>query len=65
MRAGIRSLGNQLTCPKPSDDVHGTLGEAYMKSGDKQNAIKNYQKSPDLDPGNKSAREMLKKLESQ
>lgn len=38
------------------------LGEAYMKIGDKENAIKNYQKSLDLNPENNNAKEMLKKL---
>jgi tetratricopeptide (TPR) repeat protein len=38
------------------------LGEAYMKIGDRENAIKNYQKSLDLNPENNKAKEMLEKL---
>jgi len=38
------------------------LGEAYMKIGDKEKAINNYQKSLDLNPENNNAKEMLKKL---
>ena len=41
------------------------LGEAYMARGDKENARKNYQKSLELNPHNKNALEMLKRLESQ
>jgi hypothetical protein len=38
------------------------LGEAYMKIGDRENAIKNFQKSVDLNPENNIAKEMLEKL---
>jgi len=46
-----------------SFNVYDSLGEAYMKSGDKQKAIKNYQKSLELNPENNNAKEMLKRLE--
>ena len=46
-----------------SFNVYDFLGEAYMKSGDNENAIKNYRKSLELNPDNNNAREMLKKLE--
>jgi predicted negative regulator of RcsB-dependent stress response len=42
--------------------VYDSLGEAYMKKGDKEKAIENYQKSLGLNPNNTNAREMLKKL---
>jgi CubicO group peptidase (beta-lactamase class C family) len=45
-----------------SGNVYDSLGEAYMKNGDKQLAIENYEKSLKLDPGNSNAVEMLKKL---
>jgi CubicO group peptidase (beta-lactamase class C family) len=45
-----------------SANVYDSLAEAYMKTGDKQAAIKNYEKSLELDPKNKGAEEMLKKL---
>jgi hypothetical protein len=46
-----------------SANAYDSLGEAFMKSGDKKNAIKNYQKSLELNPENNNAREMLKRLE--
>ena len=46
-----------------SFNVYDSLGEAYMKSGDKENATKNYRKSLELNPGNDNAKKMLKELE--
>ena len=46
-----------------SSNVYDSLGEAYAAAGDKDNAILNYKKSLELDPGNEGAKEMLKKLE--
>lgn len=46
-----------------SSNVYDSLGEAYMVSGNKELAIKNYQQSIELDPNNTSGREMLKKLQ--
>jgi len=43
---------------------YDSLGEAYMVNGDKDSAIKNYQKSLELNPDNTNALEMLKKLEN-
>ncbi|MGH7452190.1 MAG: serine hydrolase, partial [bacterium] len=45
-----------------SANVYDSLGEAYMLNGDKALAIKNYEKSLELDPANGNAVEMLKKL---
>ena len=45
-----------------SSNVYDSLGEAYMKNGDKELAIKNYKMSLELDPKNKNAKEMLNKL---
>ena len=39
-----------------------TLGEAYLKSGQRQQAVKCYQKLLELNPGNENAKEMLKVL---
>jgi CubicO group peptidase (beta-lactamase class C family) len=44
-------------------NVYDSLGEAYMVKGDKGLAIKNYQKSIELNPQNNGGREMLKKLQ--
>jgi CubicO group peptidase (beta-lactamase class C family) len=46
-----------------SSNVYDSLGEAYMKSGNKELAIKNYKKSLELDPKNENAANMLKTLE--
>ena len=45
-------------------NVYDSLGEAFMKNGDKQLAIQNYTKSLDLNPKNNNATQMLKKLQS-
>ena len=42
--------------------MYDSLGEAYMKAGEKELAIQNYEKSLQLDPKNMNAVEMLKKL---
>jgi C-terminal processing protease CtpA/Prc/Tfp pilus assembly protein PilF len=44
---------------------YDSLGEAYMKNGDKERAIENYRKSLDLNPGNTNAVGMLEKLETE
>ncbi len=46
-----------------SFNAYDSLGEAYMKNGDDENAIQNYRKSLELNPDNNNAREMLKRLE--
>lgn len=45
-----------------SFNVYDSLGEAYMESGDKELAIKNYEKSLELNPDNKNGAEKLKHL---
>jgi tetratricopeptide (TPR) repeat protein len=45
-----------------SGNAFDSLGEAFMISGDTPSAIKNYEKSLDLNPGNSNAILMLKKL---
>ena len=47
-----------------SANVYDSLGEAYMKSGAKDLAIENYQKSFDLNPENENAKNMLEELKS-
>ena len=47
----------------PQDwNVYDSLGEAYLKLGNKAEAIKNYQKSLDLNPQNDNGRTVLKGL---
>ena len=45
-------------------NTYDSLGEAYMVAGNKELAILNYKKSLELNPANKGATEMLKRLES-
>jgi CubicO group peptidase (beta-lactamase class C family) len=46
-----------------SSNTYDSLGEAYMVNGDKELAIKNYQKSIELNPKNDNGIQMLKKLQ--
>jgi tetratricopeptide (TPR) repeat protein len=48
-----------------SANVYDSLGQAYMTNGDKELAIRNYQRAVELNPQNTNAVEMLKKLGSQ
>ena len=48
-----------------SANVYDSLGQAYMMNGDKELAIRNYQRAVELNPQNTNAIEMLKKLGSQ
>jgi len=43
-------------------NAYDSLGEAYMKAGNKELAIENYEKSLKLNPNSKSGTEALKKL---
>jgi len=52
---------NTIMYPK-AFNVYDSLGEAYMKAGNKDEAIKNYQKSIALNPSNMNAVTILKKL---
>ena len=45
-----------------SANAYDSLGEAYMVKGDKELAIRNYQRSLELNPRNTNAIELLKKL---
>jgi tetratricopeptide (TPR) repeat protein len=45
-----------------SGNAYDSLGEAYMKSGQKQLAIDSYEKSLEKDPSNDNARQKLKEL---
>ena len=52
---------NTFAFPK-SANAFDSLGEAYMKKGENQLAIKNYKKSLELDPNNGNAKDMLNAL---
>lgn len=53
-----------VTMYPDSGNVYDSLGEAYMKAGQKQLAIENYKKSLEKDPSNANAVEKLKELET-
>lgn len=53
---------NVRAYPK-SANAFDSLGEGFMKAGNKKEAIANYKKSLEMDPGNGNAKEMLNKLE--
>ena len=55
---------NAETFPE-SSNVWDSLGEGYLKAGDLKKAQENYEKALSLDPANQSAKEALKKLNSQ
>ena len=46
-----------------SFNVYDSLGYAYRESGERELAIKNYRRSLELNPQNRNATKMLKKLE--
>ncbi len=46
-----------------ASNPYDSLGEAYMLKGDYELAVKNYQKSVDLNPDNTNGIDMLKKIE--
>lgn len=43
-------------------NVYDSLGEAFLKTGNKEEAIKMYQKSVDLNPNNKGGKQILERL---
>jgi tetratricopeptide (TPR) repeat protein len=45
-----------------SFNVYDSLGEAYMKTGQKEQAIKNYEKSLELNPKNDNGKEMTEEI---
>lgn len=45
-----------------SANLFDSLGEAYVINGDKKNAIINYEKSLEINPGNNNAKEKLEQL---
>jgi predicted transcriptional regulator YdeE len=48
-----------------SSNVYDSLGEAYMKTGQNDLAIQNYEKSLQMNPDNRNAVERLKKLKGE
>ncbi|HMF58388.1 MAG TPA: serine hydrolase [Pyrinomonadaceae bacterium] len=48
-----------------SSNVYDSLGEAYMRAGERELAIQSYKKSIELNPNNTNGIEMLRKLQQQ
>ncbi len=48
-----------------SANVYDSLGEAYLANGEVELAIRNYEKSLELDPRSSSAARQLRKLRSE
>ena len=46
-----------------SYNVYDSMGEAYMDKGEKELAIRNYERSIQLNPNNENGKQMLKKLQ--
>jgi len=55
---------NVETYPE-SFNVYDSLGEAYMINGDDSLAVKNYEKSLELNPRNTIAKMMIKRIRKQ
>jgi uncharacterized membrane protein len=60
--AAIRIFQLNIEAYPTSANVYDSLGEAYLKAGDKPQAIANYQKSLQLNPKNSNGARMLEKL---
>jgi len=65
LKEAIRVLQLNVEAYPNSSNVYDSLGEAYMRNGEKAPAIENYEKSLKLDPRNTGAVEALKKLRTQ
>lgn len=61
----ILMFGKNVELHPASWNAYDSLGEAYMKNGDKALAVKNYQKSVELNPSNENGMAALKKLSAQ
>ncbi|HEY4357656.1 MAG TPA: serine hydrolase [Acidobacteriaceae bacterium] len=58
----IEVLKQNVTLHPASSNGYDSLGEAYMDAGEKDLAIKSYEKALELDPGASGAKAMLAKL---
>jgi hypothetical protein len=61
----VRLFERNVRAYPQSANVYDSLGEAYAKTGKKELAIENYEKSLALDSKNENARERLKKLKGE
>ena len=61
-KEAIRVLQLNVEAYPQSSNVYDSLGEAYLDDGNNPQAIVNYQKSLQLNPKNRGAAEVLKRL---
>ena len=59
----IEILGFNARRFPESSNVYDSYGEALMKAGRNEEAIRNYRKSIELDPTNENAKKMIEKME--
>jgi tetratricopeptide (TPR) repeat protein len=69
---GTKKIGDAILLFRKNVELHpgswntyDSLAEAYMNNGDKELAIRNYQKSVELNPANENGVAALKKLAAQ
>ena len=65
LKEAIEIFRINVTAFPESFNVYDSLGEGYMKSGQKELAIQNYEKSLQLNPKNANAAAKLKELRGQ
>ncbi len=58
----IQILRKNVELHPDSSNAYDSLGEAYLKNGDKELAVRNYRKSVELNPKNDNGVAVLKKL---
>ncbi|MGA7381232.1 MAG: DUF2306 domain-containing protein [Terriglobales bacterium] len=61
-KEAIRILQLNVEAYPQSSNVYDSLGEAYLDDGNKPQAIANYQRSLELNPKNRGASEVLRRL---
>ncbi len=64
IKEAIEVFKLNVTSFPDSGNVYDSLGEAYLKDGNKELAIKNYKKSVEIDPNNTNGMKILKDLQS-
>jgi len=63
-KGAIKLFSLNIQLHPNSSNVYDSIAEAYMKSGNKDKAIKNYQRSFKMDPDNNYAKKMYEQLSS-
>jgi len=61
--AAIALLGLNATEHLRSSNAHDSLGEAYMRAGRREQALRSFRRALEIDPKNANARNLLMQLE--